>query len=175
MRFIFKTDYAQDIALVKHGGQAFWYGLLMLAMMAAPLWAGEYWLSQISFVLIYAVAGLGLMVLAGFTGLASIGHAAFLGVGAYVETVLTAKGWPFPLSFAVAGAENARGLPAAEIWSRAGAAERSRGSKAAKFSGVSGGSFLASASGKSGDAFARPSVSVTSRRSARSLASTKLV
>ena len=120
MRFIFKTDYAQDIALVKHGGQAFWYGLLMLAMMAAPLWAGEYWLSQISFVLIYAVAGLGLMVLAGFTGLASIGHAAFLGVGAYVETVLTAKGWPFPLSFAVAGGLSAAvgvivGLPALRV------------------------------------------------------------
>ena len=70
MRFIFKTDYAQDLQIVKHSGQAFWYGLLVLAMLAAPLWAGDYWLSQISFVLIYAVAGLGLMVLSGFTGLA---------------------------------------------------------------------------------------------------------
>ena len=26
MRFIFKTDYEQDIRLVKHGGQVFWYG-----------------------------------------------------------------------------------------------------------------------------------------------------
>ena len=26
MRFIFKTDYDQDIHLVKHGGQVFWYG-----------------------------------------------------------------------------------------------------------------------------------------------------
>ena len=82
MRFIFKTDYAQDLQIVKHSGQAFWYGLLVLAMLAAPLWAGDYWLSQISFVLIYSIAGLGLMLLAGFTGQVSIGHASFMGVGA---------------------------------------------------------------------------------------------
>ena len=32
MRFIFKTDYEDDIRLIKHGGQAFWYGLLVLAL-----------------------------------------------------------------------------------------------------------------------------------------------
>jgi branched-chain amino acid transport system permease protein len=31
MRFIFKTDYAQDLKLAKHGGHVFWYGLLMPA------------------------------------------------------------------------------------------------------------------------------------------------
>jgi branched-chain amino acid transport system permease protein len=30
MRFIFKTDYAQDIRLAKHGGHVFWYSLLVL-------------------------------------------------------------------------------------------------------------------------------------------------
>jgi branched-chain amino acid transport system permease protein len=40
------------------------------------------------------------MLLAGFTGLFSIGRAAFLGVGAYTEAVLAAKGWPFRLSMA---------------------------------------------------------------------------
>ena len=29
MRFLFKTDYAQDIRLAKHGGHVFWYGLLL--------------------------------------------------------------------------------------------------------------------------------------------------
>ncbi|OYV00763.1 MAG: branched-chain amino acid ABC transporter permease [Burkholderiales bacterium PBB5] len=120
MRFIFKTDYDQDIRLVKHSGQAFWYGLLLLVLLAAPWLLGEYVLSQLSFVLIYGVAGLGLMVLSGFTGLASIGHAAFLGVGAYTETVLTAHGWPFPLSFAVAAGLSAAvgvvvGLPALRV------------------------------------------------------------
>jgi branched-chain amino acid transport system permease protein len=120
MRFIFKTSYEQDVQLVKHGGQAFWYGLLVLAALAAPFWASEYLLSQLSFVLIYAVAGLGLMVLAGYTGLASIGHAAFLGVGAYTQAVLSAMGWPFPLSMAVAAGLSAAvgmvvGLPALRV------------------------------------------------------------
>ena len=30
MRFIFKTDYDQDIRLAKHGGQVFWYSALLL-------------------------------------------------------------------------------------------------------------------------------------------------
>jgi branched-chain amino acid transport system permease protein len=120
MRFIFKTRYEQDLQIVKHGGQAFWYSLLLLLAFSAPLWAGDYWLSQLGFVLIYAVAGLGLMVLAGFTGLASIGHAAFLGVGAYVETVLASRGWPFPLSMLVAAGLSAAvgvvvGLPALRV------------------------------------------------------------
>ena len=36
MRFIFKTDYDQDIRLFQHGGQMFWYGLLGLLLLAAP-------------------------------------------------------------------------------------------------------------------------------------------
>ncbi len=120
MRYIFKTHYVQDIQLVRHGGQVFWYSLLMAAMLAAPMWAGDYGLSQLSFVLVYAIAGLGLMVLSGYTGLASIGHAAFLGVGAYVETWFSAHGWPFPVSMALAAALSAAvgvlvGLPALRV------------------------------------------------------------
>ncbi|MBE7419551.1 MAG: branched-chain amino acid ABC transporter permease [Ideonella sp.] len=104
MRFIFKTDYDQDIRLVKHGGQAFWYALLGLLLLAAPWSVGDYWLTQLSFILIYSIAGLGLMVLAGFTGLASLGHAAFLGVGAYAHVFLLGLGWPFLLAIASAAA-----------------------------------------------------------------------
>lgn len=80
MRFIFKTEYDQDIRLVKHGGHLFWYGVLMLLLLAAPWLLAEYWLAQLTFVLIYSLAGLGLMLLAGYTGLFSLGHAAFLGL-----------------------------------------------------------------------------------------------
>src|SRR5262249_25421164 len=38
-----------------------------------------------SLVFIYGVCGLSLMVLAGYTGLVSLGHAAFLGIGAYTH------------------------------------------------------------------------------------------
>ena len=44
-----------------------------------------------------------LMVLAGFTGLFSLGHAAFLGVGAYTQAIMVNAGLPFPLALACAG------------------------------------------------------------------------
>jgi branched-chain amino acid transport system permease protein len=120
MRFIFKTDYDQDIRLFKHGGQVFWYSALLLAALAAPWVAGDYLRSQLSFILIYSIAGLGLMVLAGYTGLASLGHAAFLGVGAYTQTFLLGLGWPLLLSISTAAALSAAvgvivGLPAMRV------------------------------------------------------------
>ena len=120
MRFIFKTDYNQDIKLAKHGGHVFWYSLLGLFLVTAPWLIEEYWLAQLTFVLIYAIVGLGLMLLAGFTGLFSLGHAAFLGVGAYTEAVMSNAGVPFPISIACAGLLSAAvgivvGLPALRV------------------------------------------------------------
>src|SRR5512140_394179 len=120
MRFIFKTDYGQDIRLARHGGQVFWYGTLLLLLLAAPWLFAEYWLAQLTLVLIYSIVGLGLMLLAGFTGLFSLGHAAFLGVGAYTQAVLTNMGWPFPVALIMAGLLSAAvgvvvGLPALRV------------------------------------------------------------
>ena len=120
MRFVFKTRYEQDIALAKHGGHRLWYGLLMVALVAAPWLFAEYWLAQLTFVLIYSIVGLGLMLLAGFTGLFSLGHAAFLGVGAYTQAVLTNAGVPFPLALVAAALLSAAvgmvvGLPALRV------------------------------------------------------------
>lgn len=98
MRFLFKTHYAQDLTLFEHPGQRFWYGLLALALFLMPWMASGYWISQMIFIYIYSVIGLGLMLLAGYTGQMSIGHAAFMAVGAYTEAVLAARGWPFPLT-----------------------------------------------------------------------------
>ena len=102
MRFVFKTSYEQDIALFKHGGQRFWYGVLAVFLLVAPWLLPDYYLSQLSFIGIYAIACLGLMLLAGFTGLVSLGHAAFLAMGAYTEAWLQSKGWPFALSLPMA-------------------------------------------------------------------------
>src|SRR5688572_20806122 len=98
MRYVFKTAYDQDIDLARHNGQRLWYGLLVLVALAAPWVLPEYWLAQLTFIYIYATVGVGLMLLAGFTGQFSIGHAAFMGVGAYAEAYLTGRGWPFPLA-----------------------------------------------------------------------------
>jgi branched-chain amino acid transport system permease protein len=120
MRFIFKTDYAQDIRLFKHGGQKFWYGVLGVLLLAAPWWAGEYVMSQLHFICIYSIVGFGLMILTGYTGQVSLGHAAFLAVGAYTEALLQAKGVPFPVSISCAALFSAAlgiivGLPALRL------------------------------------------------------------
>jgi branched-chain amino acid transport system permease protein len=102
VRFLFKTDYNQDIGLFKHNGQRFWYGLLAIVLLTLPALLPEglrdYMLGQMVFVFIYSVAGLALMLLIGFTGQISLGHAAFMAVGAYTEALLQSKGVPFVVS-----------------------------------------------------------------------------
>ena len=70
MRFIFKTNYAQDINMARHGGDRFWYGCLILLMLVMPLLIDDFYLGEISYICILAIAGIGLMILTGYTGLA---------------------------------------------------------------------------------------------------------
>src|SRR6185503_19978883 len=86
------------LRLIKHGGSAFWYGLLGLVLLAAPWWADDYVMTQLHFILIYSIVGFGLMMLTGFTVQVSLGHAAFLAVGAYTEALMQASGVPFLVS-----------------------------------------------------------------------------
>src|SRR2546430_6490801 len=120
MRFIFKTNYAQDIRLFQHGGQVFWYGLLLVLLLAAPFLVSGYVLSQLHFIGIYSIVGLGLMLLVGYTGQISLGHAAFLAAGAYTEALLQGAGVPFVVSLPCAALFSAAvgvivGLPALRL------------------------------------------------------------
>lgn len=102
MRFIRKTHYYQDVQLFKHEGQVFWYGLLGLGLLVIPFVFSDFYLGELSLVFIYAIAGIGLMLLTGYTGLVSLGHAAFLAIGAYTHAYLLARGWPLFLSMMAA-------------------------------------------------------------------------
>ena len=102
MRFIFKTDYDQDIKLFKHEGYVFWYAALALLCIAAPFVLPTYYLSQLTLICIYAIIAVGLMVLTGFTGQVSMGHAAFLAVGAYTQAFLVLRGVPSILAMVAA-------------------------------------------------------------------------
>src|SRR3954470_1575960 len=103
MRFMFKTDYEDDIKLFPHSGYLWSYGTLLLLLAVAPFVLSSYILSQLVFVCIYATVGVGLMILTGFTGQASLGHAAFLAIGAYTTAYLQQFGVPFALYFLAAG------------------------------------------------------------------------
>src|SRR6266436_229418 len=84
MRFVFKTSYAQELGLFRDNVQRNWYVALFAALLVLPRVVPDY-VGDISLVFIYGLCGLSLMVLAGYTGLVSLGHAAFLGVGAYAH------------------------------------------------------------------------------------------
>ena len=103
MHYLFKTTYKQDLRVWRHGGDIFWYSLLAVVLLVLPMVAGEFYVGELAGVFVFAIAGVGLMLLIGYTGLVSLGHAAFLGIGAYTNAVLLAQGVPFLLSLPAAG------------------------------------------------------------------------
>src|SRR5712691_1185014 len=103
MRFMFKTDYEDDIRLFPHSGYVVSYGVLLALLLLAPFVLSSYIMSQLVFVCIYATVGVGLLILSGFTGQASLGHAAFLAIGAYTAAYLQQYNVPFPVYFLAAG------------------------------------------------------------------------
>jgi len=66
-------------------------GIGLVAWIGFPLTANSYLLHTINLALIYAVAVLGLQLIFGYTGMLSLGHAAFFGIGAYTSTLLVTK------------------------------------------------------------------------------------
>src|SRR5437016_2829645 len=102
MRFQFKTSYNQDIRLFRDKVDGSWYGLLALAVLVLPFLMDEYYVGETTWVFIYAVCGVSLMVLVGYTGLVSLGHAAFLGIGAYAHAYFIQHGVPWIVAIALA-------------------------------------------------------------------------
>ena len=98
MQILFKTSYDQDINLVSRTGEYIRVTVVILLSLAAPLILDDYNLGELGLLLVYVIAGIGLMILTGFTGQVSFGHAAFLGIGAYSHSILMTEGLPFGLS-----------------------------------------------------------------------------
>jgi branched-chain amino acid transport system permease protein len=86
---VFKTSYAADMALYPLP-IARWTVAAFLVVFAVilPLSLHEYYLSIINLSLIAVVGALGLNILVGYTGQISVGHAAFMSVGAYTAANL---------------------------------------------------------------------------------------
>jgi branched-chain amino acid transport system permease protein len=77
---------------------------LLLIACALPFVVSNYTTFQLTLVLVYAIALLGLNILTGYNGQISLGHGAFYAIGAYVAAVLMDKfGVPYWLTVPVAG------------------------------------------------------------------------
>lgn len=96
MRYILKTRYEQDTRLFKDGlPQYGWYIAFLLLALLVPAFVGVHIVSQFTFILIFAIAGVGFQILLGYCGLLSLGQAGFLAIGAYACVFLERQGLPF--------------------------------------------------------------------------------
>jgi branched-chain amino acid transport system permease protein len=76
----------------------------IIATLAFPVVASEYWLGISLDAMIAVVGSVALMILTGYAGQVSLGHAAFMGVGAYTTAILGSfYGVPFWLALPIAG------------------------------------------------------------------------
>ena len=83
------VDPARRIAGLTAGGwRLATSAVLLLAAVALPFGLGSFETFQITLVLIYAIAILGLNILTGFNGQFSLGHSAFFAIGAYTAAIM---------------------------------------------------------------------------------------
>jgi branched-chain amino acid transport system permease protein len=69
--------------------------LLLIGLALAPLGLKNYGIYLLTLWCIYVIAGMGLNLTVGYAGQMSIGHAAFLGIGAYTAAILMKMGFSF--------------------------------------------------------------------------------
>lgn len=101
---VLKQNYNHDEALLDSRTQWAWFAILMLCLLAYPFVATSYWVFIACLIGINIIAATGLNILTGFTGLVSLGHAAFMAVGAYTVALLEIHvGTPFLLNLFLGG------------------------------------------------------------------------
>jgi branched-chain amino acid transport system permease protein len=89
---VFKTSYQADLALYPLPIARWTVGVIaVLFVVVLPLALHEYYLSIVNLISIAVVGALGLNILVGYTGQISIGHGAFMSVGAYTAANLATR------------------------------------------------------------------------------------
>jgi branched-chain amino acid transport system permease protein len=89
---VFKTSYRADMALHRLPFARAAMLTFLLAMYAGvPLIASNYQMYVLNTMLVACIGALGLNLLTGYAGQISIGHGAFLGVGAFTSAILVSR------------------------------------------------------------------------------------
>ncbi|MFC9659468.1 branched-chain amino acid ABC transporter permease [Nocardia sp. NPDC127606] len=81
------TTYAADQAIWNTPAKAWWTGGLLVLAVLAPFLVTSDVTNLLALVAVYAIGGIGLNLLTGFAGQVSLGHAFFVGAGAYTAAV----------------------------------------------------------------------------------------
>lgn len=76
-----------------------------LFLLGVPLIFGDYLVFVVSIICAYIIVAFGMNILCGYTGLISLGHQAFFGIGAYTVAILGSKipGFPFVVALFLGG------------------------------------------------------------------------
>jgi branched-chain amino acid transport system permease protein len=97
-------SYTQDQRIFTSPAAKISLGALGLVLLTLPLFAGTYLTFVACVCGISVISALGLNILTGYTGLISLGHAAFMGIGAYTAAILASRvGLPFFAALPLAG------------------------------------------------------------------------
>jgi branched-chain amino acid transport system permease protein len=102
---VLKTTYEADMALYPLPIARWAVGVAAVIFFAViPMTLDEYYLSVANLVFVAIVGALGLNILVGYTGQVSIGHGAFMSVGAYTAANLAVRlGSPWPVNLLAGG------------------------------------------------------------------------
>ena len=102
---VLKTSYAADMALYPLPiARKTVAAIAVLFVLVVPLALDAYYLSILNLIFIAIVGAIGLNILVGYTGQISVGHGAFMSVGAYTAANLAVRlDFPFWLSLPLGG------------------------------------------------------------------------
>jgi len=100
----FKVSYREDTALFQNLWVRSWLVIFIVAMLLIPFLLSRYQLSILNEMGIAVIGALGLNLLIGYTGQISLGHGAFVAIGAYTSGLLAGTmGVPFIISLPLSG------------------------------------------------------------------------
>lgn len=95
---VFDTTYEEDMSVDRTARDKLWKNLAFVALLLVPLLSvsgplglgliGDQYVGLIARIAIFVIAVQGLNILVGYTGQISLGHAAFMAIGAYSSAIL---------------------------------------------------------------------------------------
>lgn len=104
---LFFTSYASEDQVLPSRFQKTCLGLFMVLLLAAPSFLDSYYVSVLNLINIAVIGAVSLNLLTGFCGQISLGHGAFIGVGAFAAAQFSFLGVPFFGALLLGGAVSA--------------------------------------------------------------------
>ncbi len=99
----FRQSYEHDEAIWQTPTSRAWLAVFFVFLSVFPFAANAYIVGLACVLGIHVISSAGLNIMTGYTGLISLGHAAFMGVGCYTAAFLAQRGVPFFLTIPLAG------------------------------------------------------------------------